>query len=195
MGESSRSSTRTPVTSDRKQIESRSLRNTKADDARKSERLKVVAKTIPTRKPSAAAIVAKRKTRMATLTTAASRRVSRMLSRLTPRGTSSAKFVKSTLRKTLPLERQRSLRGRDISLSSEEEEEVNDDDDDSDDEKSGDKDGQQSNLKASKNDMKSGAHKANTKNKQRTNTAMNKRKGEDSDDEDADEETSSRESR
>ena len=191
--ESSRSSTRTPVTSDRKQIESRSLRNTKADDARKSERLKVVAKTIPTRKPSAAAIVAKRKTRMATLTTAASRRVSRMLSRLTPRGTSSAKFVKSTLRKTLPLERQRSLRGRDISLSSEEEEEVNDDDD-SDDEKNGDKDGQKSNLKASKNDIKSGAHKANAKNKQRTNMAMNKRKGDDSDDEDADEETSSRES-
>ena len=94
----------------------------------------------------------------------------------------------------MPLERQRSLRGRDISLSSEEEEEVNDDDDDSDDEKNGDKDGQKSNLKASKNDMKSGAHKANTKNKQRTNMAMNKRKGEDSDDEDADEETSSRES-
>ena len=49
-------------------------------------------------------------------------------------------------------------------------------------------------LKASKNDIKSGAHKANAKNKQRTNMTMNKRKGDDSDHEDADEETASRES-
>ncbi len=79
---------------------------------------------LTTRKPSAAALVARRKTRMATLT-AASSRVSRMLTRLTPRGTSSAAFVRST--KKMPLAG-RSLRGRDISLSSEEEEEDEDED-------------------------------------------------------------------
>jgi hypothetical protein len=75
------------------------------------------------RKPSAAAIMAKRKTRMATLT-AASSRASRMLTRLTPRGTTSAAFVKKA--KKMPLEG-RSLRGRDISASSDEEEEEEED--------------------------------------------------------------------
>ena len=46
--------------------------------------------------PSAATLVAKRKTRMATLT-AASSSVSRMLTRLTPRGTSSAAFVRDAI--------------------------------------------------------------------------------------------------
>ncbi len=69
------------------------------------------------RKPSAATLVAKRKTRMATLT-AASSRVSRMLTRLTPRGTTSAAFVRSTRNISMA---GRSLRGRDISVSSEDE--------------------------------------------------------------------------
>ena len=47
---------------------------------------------------SAATLVAKRKTRMAVT---ASNRASRMLTRLTPRGTSSDAFVKST--KKLPM--------------------------------------------------------------------------------------------
>ena len=75
--------------------------------------------------PSAATLVAKRKTRMATLT-AASSSVSRMLTRLTPRGTSSAAFVRST--KKINLENRRSLRGREISVSSDEEDEDEDDD-------------------------------------------------------------------
>ena len=74
--------------------------------------------TLGRKPPSAATLVAKRKTRMATLT-AASSSVSRMLTRLTPRGTSSAAFVRST--KKINLER-RSLRGREISVSSDEEE-------------------------------------------------------------------------
>ena len=45
-----------------------------------------------------------------------------MLTRLTPRGTSSAAFVKKT--RALQLSTYKSLRGRDISVSSEEEEEV-----------------------------------------------------------------------
>ena len=65
----------------------------------------------------AAAIVAKKR-KMAVL--AASNNSNRMLTRLTPRGTSSAAFVRKA--KKMPLEG-RSLRGRDISVSSEEEEE------------------------------------------------------------------------
>lgn len=76
--------------------------------------------TLTTRQPSAATLMAKRKSRMATFN-AASSRVSRMLTRLTPRGTSNDAFIKST--KKIPLNG-RSLRGRDISASSEEEDEV-----------------------------------------------------------------------
>ena len=157
----------------------------KPEEARRSARVKVVSKALPTRKPSAAAIIAKRKTRMATLTTATSSRVSRMLSRLTPRGTSSAKFVKSTLRKSLPLERQRSLRGRDISLSSEEEEESEDDESDEDEDKD---------QKSSQRNSKSTPQKTKKKIKCKGNLNGKNKKDQESEDEDADEETSSRES-
>ena len=81
-------------------------------------------KTKPTvnaskKRPSAAAIIAKRKTRIATLTASASTRNSRMLARLTPRGTASDVFVKKAKKMHLD---GKSLRGRDISVSSEEEE-------------------------------------------------------------------------
>ena len=185
--ESSRCSTRNSSATDRKQKENVNRRQTKPEEARRSGRVKVVAKSIPTRKPSAAAIVAKRKTRMATLTTAASRRVSRMLTRLTPRGTSSATFVKSTLRKTKPMERQRSLRGRDISLSSEDEE---NDEDGSEGDEEGDNDQQNSSEKVSK----SSPQKPKMKMKTRQNLIEKKKKNQESEDEDADEETSSRES-
>lgn len=65
----------------------------------------------------AAAIVAKKR-KMAVL--AATNNSNRMLTRLTPRGTSSAAFVRKA--KKMPLEG-KSLRGRDISVSSDEEEE------------------------------------------------------------------------
>ncbi len=87
------------------------------------------------RKPSAAAIIAKRKTRMATLTAASKSRVSRMLTRLTPRGTSSAAFVRKA--KKMPMQGRRSLRGRDISVSSNEEEEEEEEEEDDDRRKQG----------------------------------------------------------
>ena len=167
-------------------------RQPKQSELRKGERAKAVAKVISTRKPSVAAIVAKRKTRMATLTTAASSRVSRMLTRLTPRGTSSATFVKSTLRKTLPMERQRSLRGRDISLSSEEEEE-----DDENASEEGDEDNEErrkKSQKTSQNNSKSSLQVSKKNLKSKTHLIGAKKKREESEDEDADEETSSRES-
>ena len=76
-------------------------------------------KSVVKPKPSsrAAAIVAKKR-KMAVKASN-----SRMLMRLTPRGTSSAAFVRKA--KKMPLEG-KSLRGRDISLSSEEEEESDD---------------------------------------------------------------------
>merc|ERR1711981_730338 len=187
--ESSRLSTRSSSALPVKQVENASRRQRKLEDGRKSERIKAVAKAISTRKPSAAAIVARRKTRMATLTTAASSRASRMLTRLTPRGTSSANFVKTTLRKSLPLERQRSLRGRDISLSSEEEE-----DDESDDDDDGNKDRQKQSSNASRKDIKANSHVPKKKLKSRTHLSGAKKKSEESEDEDADEETSSRDS-
>ena len=78
------------------------------------------------RRPSAAAIIAKRKTRMATMRTAVvssanNSKTSRMLERLTPRGTKAKNFVKKAKRMNLD---GKSLRGRDISVSSEEEEEA-----------------------------------------------------------------------
>ena len=74
------------------------------------------------KKPSAASIIAKQKRRMATLNAASknsSQLSSRMLTRLTPRGTSSAAFVRKA--KKMPMEG-KSLRGRKIDVSSEEEE-------------------------------------------------------------------------
>lgn len=56
----------------------------------------------------------------------------RMLTRLTPRGTSSATFVRNA--RKIPMESGRSLRGREVSISSEEEEEEEDEDEDEDDE-------------------------------------------------------------
>ena len=191
--ESSRSATRTSSTLASKQNANTNRRQPKQEEARRSARVKVVAKAISTRKPSAAAIVARRKTRMATLTTAASNRVSRMLSRLTPRGTSSAKFVKSTLRKNLPMDRQRSLRGRDISLSSEEEEEE-DGGDGSEEDEEDNNDRQKASEKESKNESKSSTQGTKKKLKSRTHLVGAKKKSEESEDEDADEETSSRES-
>ena len=184
--ENSKSSARGENVSERNERDKIIRGQKKADETRRSERVKVVSKTLPTRKPSAAAIIAKRKTRMATLTTAASSRMSRMLSRLTPRGTSSAKFVKSTLRKTLPLERQRSLRGRDISLSSEEEENDESDSDDDEDEEMP--------LKSSKSNSNSTPQKTKQKVKCKANSNGKSAKDQESEDEDADEETSSRES-
>merc|ERR1712226_561114 len=63
--EASRSSTRNLSSLEKKQNASR--RHQKPEETRRSGRVKVVAKALPTRKPSAATIVAKRKTRMATL--------------------------------------------------------------------------------------------------------------------------------
>jgi hypothetical protein len=79
------------------------------------------------RRPSAATVVAKKKRRMATLTAASkdqqsnvSRKHLSMLARLTPRGTKPSAFVKKA--KKMPLEG-KSLRGRNVSVSSEEEQE------------------------------------------------------------------------
>ncbi|TRY61383.1 hypothetical protein TCAL_01483 [Tigriopus californicus] len=98
-----------------------SVRQTRSSEAKSGRRSPTKSNvTLTTRQPSAATLMAKRKSRMATFT-AASSRVSRMLTRLTPRGTSNDAFIKST--KKIPLNG-RSLRGRDISASSEEEDEV-----------------------------------------------------------------------
>merc|ERR1712045_644834 len=79
-----------------------------------------------TRRPSAATVVAKKKRRMATLTAASkdqqsnvSRKHLSMLARLTPRGTKPSAFVKKA--KKMPLDG-KSLRGRNVSCSSDEEE-------------------------------------------------------------------------
>ena len=72
--------------------------------------------------PSAASIVARRKTRMATLQAVTKDMSKRMLTRLTPRGTSNANFLKTI--RTKPLNSGHSLRGRDVSVSTDEEEEI-----------------------------------------------------------------------
>ena len=82
------------------------------------------------RRPSAATVIAKQikqKRRITTLTAASKSKdlqslskSARMLQRLTPRGTKPAAFVKKA--KKMPLEG-KSLRGRNVSLSSDEEEE------------------------------------------------------------------------
>lgn len=91
------------------------------------------------RRPSAATVVAKKKRRMATLTAASkdqqsnvSRKHLSMLARLTPRGTKPSAFVKKA--KKMPLEG-KSLRGRNVSVSSEEEQEESEEEKDSKDKK------------------------------------------------------------
>jgi hypothetical protein len=121
----------------------------------------------------------------------------RMLTRLTPRGTSSAAFVKKT--RALQLSTCRSLRGRDISVSSEEEEDDDDDDEDDedDDEKEGDKESDNKADKKKKTNAStsvgSSAAKKNTppKRKLKTRKPSDANEGKGSD---ADEETSSRDS-
>ena len=97
----------------------RSSRATRASMNGKSLRSTTIKSTI--KKPSAATIIAKQKRRIATLN-ATSKNASRMLTRLTPRGTSSAAFVRKAKKMDMD---GKSLRGRNISLSSEEEEENN----------------------------------------------------------------------
>jgi hypothetical protein len=121
----------------------------------------------------------------------------RMLTRLTPRGTSSAAFVKKT--RALQLSTCRSLRGRDISVSSEEEEDDDDEDEDDedDDEKEGDKESDNKADKKKKTSAStsdgSSAAKKNTppKRKLKTRKPSDANEGKGSD---ADEETSSRDS-
>ena len=98
----------------------RGLRSSRVSRAAALKSLKSKPTVSTTRKrPSAAAIIAKRKTRMATLQASASSQASRMLTRLTPRGTSNEAFVKKAKKMQLD---GKSLRGRDIDVSSDEEE-------------------------------------------------------------------------
>ena len=70
--------------------------------------------------PSSASIVARRKTRMATLAAVTKGMSKKMLTRLAPRGTSNANFIKNI--RTKPVNSARSLRGREVSVSTDEEE-------------------------------------------------------------------------
>ena len=117
-------------------------------------------------------------------------KISRMLTRLTPRGTSSAAFVKKT--RALQLSTYKSLRGRDISVSSEEEEEEEEEkevDKESDNNKATDKK-KKGNVSTSAG---SSSAKKNTppKRKLKTRKPSDANEGKGSD---ADEETSSRDS-